>query len=162
MNQADFDKATSGTGAVYVPYPGTDDHYELVAISVIVGNVNDRIQVSVKDELGVYVHHAFGNDFERFPFMGTPVQFNLGPGSHYSVPNDPPDHITIEGLPSDEVRVGNANIIGFQHTDWAMTFQKSSAVPPPTPPPPVGDAVTHAEFRTLLVSTLVDVLQKGQ
>lgn len=157
MNQTQFDAATKGTGAIYVPSVEEGDHYELVAISVIVGNANDRIQVSVKDELGTYVHHAFGHDFERFPYMGSPVQFNLGAGSHYSVPNDPPDHITIEGLPSDEVRVGNANTIGYQHTDWAMTFQRVGAVPPPvTPPPDNSHYVTEMELPRLVRQIMLD------
>lgn len=132
MNQNDFDNATKNTGAIYLPYSGSDPHYELVGISVLTGNVNNRIQVNVSDQYGVWVRHSFGSEFERFPYGGEPVQFNLGTGSHFSVPNDPPDHITIDGLPSDEVRVGNANTIGFAHTDWVMTFRLSTTTPPPS------------------------------
>ena len=140
MPQSQFAQLTAGTGAIYLPYTGTADHYELVGISVLTGSVNDRIRVIVLDKNGqpafnVMVRHSFGTDFERFAYLGDPVQFNLGVGSHYSVPNDPPDHIIVEGLPSDEVRIGNANIIGFAHIDAQMTFQvKGSAIPTPVVP----------------------------
>ena len=72
---------------------------------------------------GAWVHHTFGSEFERFPFLGDAVEFWLGGGSHFSVDKPPPNDISIEGLASDHVKVGNANTIGFAHTKWQMTFQ---------------------------------------
>lgn len=170
--QSQFNDLTKGTGAIYIPYSGTGDHYELVGIAVVTGNVNNRIRVIVLDRNGqpafnVVVRHSFGTEFERFPFVGDPVQFNLGSGSHYSVPDDPPDHIVVEGFPSDEVRVGNANIVGFAHTDWVMTFQlKGTAAPPAatatptagatpdTTPPAPGECRTKAQFHVCFMEEL--------
>lgn len=109
MDQALFDKLTAGSGAVYVP-SSQSPKYELVAIAVAWGPTNNRIRVSVKNEDGsdafnVWVRHSFGGDKERFPYVGNPVEFNLGVGSHYSQPDPPPDRITVEGLASDEVDV---------------------------------------------------------
>jgi hypothetical protein len=141
MDQALFDKLTAGSGAVYVP-SSQSPKYELVAIAVTWGATNNRIRVSVKNEEGsdafnTFVRHSFGGDKERFPFVGNPVEFNLGVGSHYSQPDPPPDRITVEGLASDEVQVGNADIIGFAHTEWQMTFKRMTSTPvtPITPDP---------------------------
>lgn len=148
MNQADFDAATKSAGAVYIPFSGQGDHYELVGIAVVSGSVNNRIRVIPLDEnghpaFGAWVRHSFGTDFEHFQFVGDPVQFNLGSGSHYSIPNDPPDHIVIEGS-SDEVRVGNSNLIGFSHTEWQLTYMlKKASI---NPPPPSGEFLTVANF----------------
>jgi hypothetical protein len=154
MLQNEFDRITNGIGGVYSS-SSANPRYELVTLAVATGNVNNRIQVYVmkadgSPALGVWVRHSFGSDFERFQFMGSPVQFNLGGGSHYSVPNDPPDHITIEGADSDLVRVGNSNLIGFSHTEWSMSFQIRSGNPePPTPPEP-GIFMTVAQFNAAL------------
>lgn len=147
MNQEQFAESVGAAGGVYIPFAGSEPHYELVGIGVIVGSGNDRIRVQVlkadgTESFGTWVHHAFGSDFERFQFNGEPVQFNLGAGSHYNVPNDPPDHITIESMPTDEVRVGNSSAIGFQHTEWSMTFKLTGGEPVPPP----GDFVTHQEL----------------
>ncbi len=139
MDQQQFDTLTKGSGAIYLPYSKTGDHYELAAISIATGSINNRIRVIILDANGqpafnVWVHHAFGTDCERFPFTGEAVQFNLGVGSHYSEPNDPPNHISIENDgATDEVHVGNADIIGFQHTEWQMTFKMTGIEPTPTP-----------------------------
>lgn len=169
MDQKTFDDLTKGSGAVYLPYTGDQPHWDLKAISVKWGNINNRIRVSVRtaegeDALGIIAHHHFGDgsEDERIAYMGDPVQFNLGEGSHYSVPADPPDHVYIEGGCTDEVRVGNADIIGFAHTEWQMVFQW---VDPGDVPPPSGDYVTRDEFLAAVksiterIDKLVDQLQ---
>jgi hypothetical protein len=142
VNQTTFDTLTKGSGARYQPYTGTAQYYELMGISVSIGSGLDRIRVIVLDATGqpafnAWVRHMFGTDMERFAYVGDPVQFNLGVGSHYSEPADPPDRIIVENDgKTDMVLVGNANIIGFQHTDWLMTFRLTGTPPPVDPPEP--------------------------
>ncbi len=138
MSQEQCDQLAAGSGAKCLPYTGVGPHYELVSLSVMWGAVNNRIRVAVYDQLGrpafnIWVRHNYGNEYERFRFTGEPVQFNLGGGSHYVGGNDPPNHILIEGLPSDEIRVGNCSCVGFAHTDWNMAFQLKDAAITPTP-----------------------------
>ena len=155
MEQQQFDTLTAGSGAVYAPFAGTGPHYELAAITLVWGKeYNNQIHVTVLKVDGtpafnVWVRHNYGDEGgqERFPFTGGKgVEFNLGPGSHYSRPKPPPDRILIEGGASDEVWVGNGDIIGFTHIQCQMTFQMVSGtpLPPPMPPgpPPSGSYVT--------------------
>ena len=159
MNQQLFDQLTQGSGAKYFPniYPG--DYYELKAIEVGLDSYGGNfIYVNVLDANGqpafnVKVRNAFGagGPDEREDFS-SPAQFNIGPGSHYTEPNDPPQRISVLGLNSDSVHLGNSNMHGFGHIQAKLTFQKVSSVTPP--PPPSTGGVTEAQVKAWINEAL--------
>jgi len=124
-------------------YPAQGEHYQLVGCAALTGNVNNRIRAIVLDQtsqpaFGIVVRHAFGTDHEDFAYVGDPVQFNLGGGSHYPDGADPPDHIFIRDFPSDEMRLGNCSCIGYSHIDALLTFRWVGNISPtPVLPTPI-------------------------
>ena len=158
MEPSQYEALTTGTGAQYQRV-AVCPRYELLGLVVVYGSqYNDFIKVTVKDaagkdSFGTWVRHSFGaggpDETERFPYTGTPVQFNLGPGSHFNYGDPPPDRITVEGAASDMVLLGNCSTIDFTHTQWELVFKRIETAtvpvtPPETLPPPIGTARDQA------------------
>ena len=154
MDQQTFNLKARDSDAMYLPYTGSGEYFELVDLISEFGQT-PQVWVTVLDQsgqlaTGLEVQNWYPNSEsgrgEVFSVAYPFVEFNFGSGSRYSPDHSqPPNQIRVYNANTDTVAVG----IPIEHWRWRMVFKRTGG----SPPDPSG-GVTEARVREMIDAAL--------